>query len=106
MKTSQTLLARIYQNPAEFEATLVTEDESWLQHYVPETKAQSAQWKTAEEPAPRKFKTQRSAGEVLASVFWNAKAFILVDFLQQGHTINGPYYSDLLDQLHAALVEK
>lgn len=106
VQTSRELLARYYADPELFENSIITEDETWLHHYDPETKSQSAQWKTSEEPAPRKFKTQRSAGKVLASVFWDAKGVLLVDILQAGHTINGPYYADLLRQLRRILPEK
>ena len=37
-----------------------------------------------------------SAGKVLATVFFDDKGVILVDYLQQGATINDVYYSDLL----------
>ena len=30
---------------------------------------------------PKKFKTQPSAGKVMATVFWDAKGVIMLDFL-------------------------
>ena len=83
----QELLARYYMHPELLEATVITEDETWLHHYDPETKAQSSQFKHPEEPAPRKFKSQRFAGKVLTSVFWDSKGVRLCDFLSQGNTI-------------------
>ena len=32
-------------------------------------------------PEANKFKTQPSAGEVIATVFWDAKGVIMLDFL-------------------------
>ena len=32
-------------------------------------------------PRPKKFKTQPSAGKVVASVFWDAQGVIMLDFL-------------------------
>ena len=32
-------------------------------------------------PKPKKFKTQPSAGKVMATVFWDAKGVIRLDFL-------------------------
>jgi len=40
-------------------------DETWINHYDPETKKQSMQWKHASSPSPRKFKVQASAGQVM-----------------------------------------
>ena len=33
--------------------------------------------------------------KVMASVFWNARGIIFIDYLQRGKTINGKYYANL-----------
>ena len=43
---------------------------------------------------------------MLASVFWDAKGILLVDYLQPGKSINSEYYCNLLDQLHDKIREK
>ena len=43
---------------------------------------------------------------MLASVFWDAKGILLVDYLQTGKIINSEYYCNLLDQLHEKICEK
>ena len=48
-------------------------------------------------PRPKKFKTQSSAGKVMATVFWNAQSIIMLDFLAKKSTITGAYYANLLD---------
>ena len=55
---------------------------------------------------PKKFKTQPSAGKVMATVCWDAKGVIMLDFLPQRNTITGVYYANLLDQLRTAVHEK
>ena len=55
---------------------------------------------------PKKFKTQPSAGKVMARVFWDAKGVILFGFLPKRSTITGVYYANLLDQLGTAIREK
>ena len=57
-------------------------------------------------PRPKKFKTQPSAGKVMATVFWDAKGVIMLDFLPKRSTITGVYYANLLDQLRTAIREK
>ena len=54
----------------------------------------------------KKFKTQPSAGKVMATVFWDAQGVIMLDFLAKKSTITGAYYTNLLDQLRTAIREK
>ena len=84
----------------------VTMDETWVQHYDPETKIQSIQWKHKGSPTPKKFKVLPSAGKVLLSVFWDAQGVIMVDYLQRGATITGLYYADLIHKLRDAIKDK
>jgi histone-lysine N-methyltransferase SETMAR len=53
--------------------SIVTGDETWVHYTTTETKQESRQWKHPESPKPRKFKQTLSAGNVMASVFWNRK---------------------------------
>jgi len=48
-------------------------DETWLYHYDPETKQQSMEWRHSGSPRPKKFRVQKSAGKVLASIFFGIK---------------------------------
>jgi len=85
---------------------LVTMDETWLYHYDPETKQQSMEWQHSSSPSPKKFQMQKSAGRVLASIFWDQDGILLIDCLPKGQTINAEYYSSLLVQLKDILKEK
>ena len=49
---------------------------------------------------------QKSAGKVLASIFWDQNGILLIDYLPKGQTINAEYYSSLLVQLKDILKEK
>ena len=84
---------------------LVTVDEIWVHYYEPENEAQSRQWVGPGSPRPKKFKTQPSAGKVMASVFWDANSVIMLDFLPKRSTITGVYYANLLDQLRTTICE-
>jgi len=57
-------------------------------------------------PRPRKFRVQKSAGQILASIFWDENGFLLVYYLPKGQTNNVEYYLSLLMQLKAILKEK
>ena len=84
---------------------LVTVDETWVHYYEPENKAQSRQWVGPGSPRPKKFKTQLSTGKVMATVFWDARGVIMLDFLPRRSTITGVYNANLLDQLRTAIRE-
>ena len=49
---------------------------------------------------------QKSAGKVLASIFWDQDGILLIDYIPKGQTINAEYYSSLLVQLKDILKEK
>ncbi|XP_048244159.1 histone-lysine N-methyltransferase SETMAR-like [Haliotis rufescens] len=85
---------------------IVAGDETWVHHYDPETKEQSKQWTGFASPRPKMFKTQPSAGKVMATIFWDTKGVLLTDYLPRGQTINGEYYYDLLDRLRTAIFAK
>ena len=55
-------------------------DETWIHYYEPENKSQSRQWVGPGSPRPKKLKTQPSARKVMATVFWDAKSVIMLDF--------------------------
>ena len=99
-------LLKRFRSKDDFRLRLVTVDETWVHYYEPENKAQSRQWVGLESPRPNKFKTQLSAGKVMATVFWDAKGVIMLDFLPKRSTITGVYYANLLDQLRTAIREK
>ena len=76
-----------------------------IHYYEPEIKLKSRQWVGPGSPRPKKFKTQPSAGE-MATVIWDAKGFIMLDFLPKRSTITGVYYAILFDQPRTAIREK
>ena len=51
-------------------------------------------------------KEVQDAGKVMATVFWDAKGVIRLDFLPKRSTITGVYYANSLDQLRTAIREK
>jgi hypothetical protein len=49
---------------------------------------------------------QKSAGKVLASIFWDQDVILLIDYLPKCQTINAEYHSPLLVQYRDILQEK
>ena len=104
--TSKLILKHFERSSDNFLERLVTVDETWLHHYDPETKQQSMQWRHSGSPRPKKFKTQQSAGKVMATVFWDKEGILMTNYLPKGQTVNAEYYSNLLCRLKEALKEK
>jgi len=63
----------------DFLSRLLTVDETWLYYYDPETKQESIEWRHSGSLRPQKFRVQKSAGRVLASIFWDQDGILLID---------------------------
>jgi histone-lysine N-methyltransferase SETMAR len=93
VRLSKQHLARFQKNKTDFVRRFVTMDETWVYHYDPELRQQTAEW-------------TKSVKKVMASVFWDAKGILIINYLQTGKTITGEYYCSLLDQLDVKIREK
>jgi len=54
------------------------------------------EWRHSGSPHPKKIRVQKSAGKVLASIFWDQDGILINDYLPKGQTINVAYYLSLL----------
>ena len=70
---------------------LVPVDEKWIHYYTPASNRQSAEWLQVSESLPKRPKTQRSAGKVMVSIFWDAHGIRFIDYLVKGKTITCEY---------------
>jgi len=74
--------------------------------YITMTRRQSNnQWSGGGSRRSKKFRVQKSAGKVLASIFGDQEGILLIDYTPKGQTINAEYYSSLLVQLKDILKE-
>jgi len=55
---------------------------------------ESMQLKHKTSPTPKKFRVEKSAGKVMATVFWDAKGLLLLEFMPQKTTITGQTYAN------------
>ncbi|KAK8397165.1 hypothetical protein O3P69_004700 [Scylla paramamosain] len=67
VQCSQSLLTMCQESQEEFFDRLITQDETWVHHYDPETKTQSK--KHYDSPPPKNARAQPSAGNVMLTVF-------------------------------------
>lgn len=106
VNSAREFLERLELEGEDFLSSIVTGDETWVAHYTPETKRQSSQWRHTNSPSAKKFKTTISAKKIMASVFWDRKGIILVEFLPQGETINAQRYCETLKKLKRSIQNK
>jgi len=106
VRLSQQHLERFRKDKKDFVRRFITMDETWVYHYDPELRQQTAEWTKPGCSAPKQVKGSKSSKKVMASVFWDAKEILLIDYLQTGRTITGEYYCSLLDQLDEKIRKK
>jgi histone-lysine N-methyltransferase SETMAR len=106
MGLSLTHLSRYNMEANEFLDRIVTGDETWVHYTTPETKRDSMTWKHVGSPPVRKFKLAPSARKMMATVFWDSRGVILVEFLQSGLAVNAARYCATLEQLRLAIRRK
>ncbi|GFQ94816.1 histone-lysine N-methyltransferase SETMAR [Trichonephila clavata] len=61
MAVSLEHLVRYHEDGNDFLFRIVTGDETWVHHFLPESKAASMEWKHPSSPVRKKFKTTPSA---------------------------------------------
>ena len=106
VESSQELLEVYNANSEDFHTRLVTGDETCITTGTQILKKESMQWKRPGSPPPKKFHTQPSASKVMATVFWDSKGIILIDYKPAGTSITGDYYANVIKQLRVAIKEK
>jgi len=88
MGSTLKFLTHYAQEGDEFLDSIVTGDETWVLHHPPESKQQSLPWRHTHSRRTRKLKTSISMKKIMASVFWDRKDILLVDFMPPGATVN------------------
>ncbi len=82
---------------------IVTGDETWVHHFTPTSKVASMEWCKPGEVRRKKARMERSAGKVMATVFWDAQEVLLVQYMERGTTINSETYCQVLTDLCKAI---
>lgn len=107
MASALNFLTRYNDEADIFLKSIVTGDETWVLYDNPETKEQSKQWMHTHSPSkPKKFKQTLTKRKTMATVFWDQKGVLLVDFMEQGTTINKETYCETLRRLRRAIQNK
>ncbi|GFW28691.1 histone-lysine N-methyltransferase SETMAR [Trichonephila clavipes] len=99
-------LDRYQKEGDQFLERIVTGDETWVSHITPESKRQSMEWRHTNSPVRVKAKRTISTRKGMATVFWDRHEVLLVEFMQQGTTINAAAYCATLTKLRRAIQNK
>ena len=92
---SREMVELINSDPAVLDA-LVTCDESWIYCNDPETKRQSAQWKHAGSPRPKKARQSKSTHKLLMIPFFDSTGMMYMHCVPTRQTVNKEYYVEVL----------
>ncbi|KAF8794524.1 Mariner Mos1 transposase like protein [Argiope bruennichi] len=88
-------------NPNDSLQGFVPVNETWIHHYTPEPNSNQNSRNST-----KNTKSAPSARKVIATVFWDVKRILPLDYLERGRTINAEYYANLLDKLDSKVKEK
>jgi hypothetical protein len=98
MTTAFTCLQRYYKDGDEFLSHVVriTGDETWVSFVNVETKEESKQWMHTHSPNKPRILNERClpARKLMATVFWDRKGVLMVEFMQKGTTITSDVYCE------------
>ncbi|GBM08872.1 hypothetical protein AVEN_57424-1 [Araneus ventricosus] len=99
---------RYHHDGEEVLEKIVTGDETWVHYETEDTKEQSKQWMHLHSPSrkPVKFKRTFSTKKSMATVFWDRKGALLVEFMPRGTTITAASYNKILQRLRWAIQNK
>ena len=95
---SRDIVAAAANNP-NFLKSMVTGDETWCFQYDPETKRQSAEWKSKNSAQAKKVRKVPSKIKTMLITFFDSKDIIHKEFVPTGQTITGAYYLEVLKRL-------
>jgi hypothetical protein len=95
MALALTFLESNHKDGNEFLDHIVTDNKTWAPLVNVETKEQSKEWMHTHSPNKMEKFKQTSARKLMATVFWDRKGVLMVEFTQ-GTTITSEVYYEML----------
>jgi hypothetical protein len=104
MASALPFLRRYHKDGDEFLNHVVLGDETWVSFVNVETMEQPKQCIHTHSPnRPKKVKQMLSARKLMATVFWDRKGVLMVEFVRHGTTIASEMYCETLIKLRRAI---
>ena len=85
---------------------VITDDETWVYQYDPETKRQSAEWKAANSPQPKMFLQSKSRVKTMLLTFFDIRGIVHYELVPNGETVNQVHYLEVLERLREKVRRK
>jgi len=101
-----TICQDLFERQDDILGRVITGDEIWVYQYAPETKRQSAQWKTANFPQPKKLCRSKSRVKTTLLTFFDIRGIVHYEFVPTGQTVNQIYYLEVIEKLHEKVRRK
>nr|QXJ78552.1 putative DD34D transposase [Schlechtendalia chinensis] len=92
-------LWNLYESDPHFLDNVITDDESWVFKYDPETKRQSVEWHTLGSPRIMKARMSKSKIKTMIIVFFDIRGLVQHEFVPHGTIINTKFYVEILKRL-------
>jgi len=86
-------------NDPSFLSNVITDEETWVYAYDPETKTQSSEWKSPGSPRPKKARQVRSNIKSMLICFFDQKGIVHKEFVPPGQAVNAAVYVEVLRRL-------
>jgi len=104
MASALTFMQRCHDEWDEFLDKIVTGDKTRFKFVNVDTKEQ---WMHTHSPnKPRKFKQSLANRKLMATMFWDKKGVLLIEFMESGTTITSETYCETLKKLRRAIENK
>lgn len=104
-QTSLDMLDRVDSDPT-FIERIITGDETWVYEFDMQTSQQASEWRTKNEPKPKKPRQSRSKVKVMLIVFFDIRGLVHHEFVPEGLTVNKEYYLAVLKRLREKIRQK
>jgi len=90
-------LLQLYSaNQRTFLLSILTGEETKVLYYNPLSMRESMEWRKLGEVLSSKAKVLQSTKKVIATLFWNTKTILMINFKPRSTTVNGDYNTSLL----------
>jgi hypothetical protein len=93
-------LRQIAFDNSTFLSRVITDDESWIYSYDPETKQLSSQRKNPNSPRSKKVRQVKSKVKCMLIIFSDIERIVHIEFVLVGQTVSSAYYYDVLWRIH------
>ena len=99
------MFSKVDSDPS-FIKRIITGDETWIYEYDTHTIHQASEWRSPNEPRPKKPRRFQSKKKVMLTVSMDYRGFVHHEFLPAGQTVNKEYYLGVMRRLREAIRQK